>query len=113
MAETQEDVVASNEAMVQDINAQHARKRGNRKYHGEEKRYMVWVDKMDPDRTKFGLNQSKYISTDALSTYYLRAQAKRCVQGRTLKKSIYALKKLALKEGATHVFGGGGRFGIY
>ena len=106
MAETQEDVAARNEAMVLVMNAQHAREGGNRNYDGEEKRYKVWVDKVDPDRSKFGLEHSKYISTDAINSYYLQVQTDRCVQGRTAKKSIYALNKLALKEGCTHVLGG-------
>ena len=88
MAETQEDVAARNEAMVLVMNAQHAREGGNRNYDGEEKRYKVWVDKVDPDRSKFGLEHSKYISTDAINSYYLQVQTERCVQGRTAKKPI-------------------------
>ena len=106
MAETPEDVAASNEATIAAMNAQHAQEeKGNRNYIGEEKRYKVWIDKNDPNRTKFGIPPSKYISVDGLSSYYIEVQAKRCVQGRTAKKSIYALNKLATKEKATHLLG--------
>ena len=106
MAETTEDLAANNEAIIAAMNAQHAlEEKGNRNYDGEEKRYKVWIDKTDPGRTKFGLPPNKYISTQGLISYFLEVQAGRCVQGRTAKKSIYALNKLAVKEEATHVLG--------
>ena len=106
MAETPVDVAASNEATIATMNAQHAQEeKGNRNYIGEEKRYKVWIDQNDPNRTKFSIPPSKYISVDGLSSYCLEVQAKRYVQGRTAKKSIYALNKLATKEKATHLLG--------
>ena len=106
MAETAEDLAASNEATIAAMNARHAlEEKGNRNYDGEEKRYKTWMNKTDPDRTKFDLPPNKYICTQGIITYFLDVQAGRCVQGRTAKKSIYALNKLAMKEEATYVLG--------
>ena len=100
-------VAEENIALVAAMNAQQVQEeRGNRNYDGEEKRYKVWVDKNDGERSKFGIPASKYISVDAISSYFLQVQANRAVQGRTALKCIYALNKLAIKERATHVLGG-------
>ena len=78
MAETPEDFAASNEATIAAMNAQHAQEeKGNRNYIGEEKRYKVWIDKNDPNRTKFGIPPSKYISVYGISSYYLQVSRAR------------------------------------
>ena len=105
-AETNEDVVASNEATIAAMSHQHAlQETGNRNYSSEEKRYKRWIEQNDPGRVKFNLPPSKFISVDTLATYYLHEQAKRTVQRRTVMKSVYALNKLAEKEQAADVLG--------
>ena len=98
-AETNEDVVPSNEATITAMSVQHAlEETGNRNYSGEEKRYTRWIEKNDPDRVKYNLLPSKFISVDALASY-------RTVQRRTVMKSVYALNKVAEKEQAADVLG--------
>lgn len=110
MVDPPTNIAASNRATVLAMNIEQAQEdKGNRLYDSEEKRYRTWVDKNDPDRAKFGLEPSRYISTDALASYFLHEQAHRSVQGRTALKAVYALSRLAKKEGAVGVLGTDGK----
>ena len=110
MVDPSTNIAASNRATVLAMNIEQAQEdKGNRLYDSEKKRYRTWVDKNDPDRAKFGLEPSRYISTDALANYFLHEQAHRSVQGRTALKAVYALSRLAKKEGAVGVLGTDGK----
>ena len=75
--------------------------KGNKKYASERKKYQDWVDSF-PNRGNLNIpvavNQTYYVSKDAIETYYTQVQKLRKCKRSTAEKTCLALNKLVLLE---------------